>query len=309
MLWNINSDIDWPAFDSARVDRNILQVIKSAALVEANASDYVAYLCGVWQDNPDLQQTVKQWGREESRHGEALARWASLADPGFDFPSALERFRKMQAIDTAATASIRGSPTGELVARCVVETGTSSLYAAIRDATDEPVLKQLTTRIAADEFAHYALFSALIKKQHQQLPRVSRLKIALARLFEASDDELASAYYCAARPPSGELEHFRKSGNRFSDKKCGNNKELEPGFDLIKTGNALVYERKLFSNAYQLGVLRIYQRRHINRLVAMIARAGGLKPHGLTVRFFQPLVWFALNVQKKRLIRILPSHI
>ncbi len=275
MLWNMNSDIDWPAFDSARVDRNILQVIKSAALVEANASDYVAYLCGIWPDNPDLRKIFRQWGHEETRHGEALARWASLADPGFDFTSALERFRKMQAIDTTATTSIRGSPTGELVARCVVETGTSSLYAAIRDVTVEPVLKQLTTRIAADELAHYALFSALIKKQDQQLPRLSRLKIALARLFEASDDELASAYYCATRPPSGEL----------------------------------VYERKICSNAYQLGVLRIYQRRHINRLVSMIARAGGLKPHGMTSRFFQPLVWFALNVQKKRLIRILPSRI
>ena len=39
-----------------------------------------------------------------------------------------------------------------------------------------------------------------------------------------------------ARP---RLEHFRKSGNRFSDKKCGKNKELDPSFDSIKTGNAL----------------------------------------------------------------------
>ncbi len=35
------------------------------------------------------------------------------------------------------------------------------------------------------------------------------------------------------------IEYFRKSGNRFSNKKCGRNKELEPGFDSVKTGNAL----------------------------------------------------------------------
>jgi hypothetical protein len=38
---------------------------------------------------------------------------------------------------------------------------------------------------------------------------------------------------------SPKIEHFRKSGNRFSDKKCDKSKELEPGFDSVKTGNAL----------------------------------------------------------------------
>jgi len=36
------------------------------------------------------------------------------------------------------------------------------------------------------------------------------------------------------------LERFRKTGDRFSDKKCGRNNELEPGFDTVKTGNALI---------------------------------------------------------------------
>jgi rubrerythrin len=274
MSWDINSDIDWSVFDSARVDPDILQIVKSAALVEANASDYVTYLCSIWPKDPDMHETFRQWGKEEKQHGAALARWAGLADPEFDFPFALERFRQMQNIDTTATTSIRGSTTGELIARCVVETGTSSLYAAIRDLTDEPVLKQLSTHIAADEFAHYALFSTLIKHQ-QKLPRRSRLKIALSRLFEASDDELASAYFCAADQPS----------------------------------QPQVYNRKTFSQAYQLGVMRIYQRQHIDRLVAMVAKAGGLKPHGIVSRLFQPVAWFALNLRKKMLIRSAASHI
>ncbi|HHK75047.1 MAG TPA: ferritin-like domain-containing protein [Rhizobiales bacterium] len=274
MSWNMDSDIDWSVFDSDKVEPGLLQIVKSAALVEANASDYVTYLCRIWPEDEAMHSVFRQWGREETQHGLALARWASLADPDFDFPPALERFRHMQNIDTTAERSIRGSATGELIARCVVETGTSSLYAAIRDVTDEPVLKQLSARIAADEFAHYALFSRLIKTQ-DPLPRRSRLKIALGRLFEASDDELASAYFCAADRPS----------------------------------RPLTYERKTFSRAYQLGVMRIYQRKHINRLVAMIASAGGLKPHGLLSRIFQPLVWFTLNLQKRKLLRTAVSHI
>ena len=55
-------------------------------------------------------------------------------------------------------SSIRGSKRGEMIARCVVESGTSSYYSAIRDATDEPVLKEIAGRIAADEYRHYKLF-------------------------------------------------------------------------------------------------------------------------------------------------------
>ncbi len=57
-----------------------------------------------------------------------------------------------------ATASVRGSQAGEMMARCIVETGTSSYYSALKDATEEPVLKQICTNIAADEFRHYKLF-------------------------------------------------------------------------------------------------------------------------------------------------------
>jgi len=48
--------------------------------------------------------------------------------------------------------SVRGSRRGEMIARCVVESGTSSYYSAIRDASQEPVLKEIAGRIAADEY-------------------------------------------------------------------------------------------------------------------------------------------------------------
>jgi len=38
----------------------------------------------------------------------------------------------------------------------------------------------------------------------------------------------------------GPLEHFPKSGNRFLDKKCGKNKELEQRSDSIKSHSALI---------------------------------------------------------------------
>jgi hypothetical protein len=50
------------------------------------------------------------------------------------------------------------TPVLELAARCMVETGTASLYGSIHDYTDEPILKDLTARIRADEARHYQNF-------------------------------------------------------------------------------------------------------------------------------------------------------
>ena len=73
----------------------------------------------------------------------ALGRWAQLADPSWDFEAAFARFRAGYKLPLDATASVRGSQAGEMMARCIVETGTSSYYSALKDATDEPVLKQI----------------------------------------------------------------------------------------------------------------------------------------------------------------------
>ena len=83
---------------------------------------------------------------------------ARLADPGWNFQAAFARYRAGYKIQLDADASIRGSRTGELIARCMVETGTSSYYTALAESTDEPALKQVCKLIAADEYRHFKLF-------------------------------------------------------------------------------------------------------------------------------------------------------
>ena len=96
---------------------------------------------------------------------------------------------------------MRGSRRGEMIARCVVESGTSSYYSAIRDATDEPVLKEIAGRISADEYRHYKLFYDVLHKQDEpELGFLKRLWVAIGRVTESNDDELAYAYYCANVP-------------------------------------------------------------------------------------------------------------
>jgi rubrerythrin len=267
MRWTLD-DINWDAFEADKVDPGTVQAMKAASLVEANAPDYVSYLCGVFADNPELQKDIKQWGREEAQHGAALAKWAKLADPTFDFDDSFDRFREIQGIKTDAIVSVRGSRAGEMIARCVVESGTSSFYTAIKDTTEEPVLRQVATYLAADEFAHYRLFYENFRRYEGEIPKIwRRLAIAVGRINEADDDELSGAYYCANYPADSDL----------------------------------AYDRKKFANAYEKRVLNIYRRQHTDRLIAMVAKAGGLKPQGRLVKAISALAWRVFSFKQWRL--------
>ena len=105
-------------------------------------------------------------------------------------------------------SSIRGSQTGELISRCIVETGTSSYYTALADACEEPVLKSICRHVAADELRHYKLFYADYLKRYIDRDKLNRFRAsqrsACARIGESEDDELAYAYYAANAPENEE---------------------------------------------------------------------------------------------------------
>ena len=127
---------------------------------QRNGDDYGVYLRRVFADDPDFIEKVNEWVLEENQHGMALGRWSQLADPGWNFEAAFARFKAGYHLPhyTTTLQSVRGSQAGEMMARCIVETGTSSYYTALKDATAEPVLRQICAKIAADELRHYKLF-------------------------------------------------------------------------------------------------------------------------------------------------------
>ena len=257
--WTLD-DIEWDRIDGSAVDADLLAVVKTAALVEANAADYVTYLSDVFAGDAAFLAAIEGWGREEEQHGAALGRWAGLADPGFDFAAALAAFRANYQIPQNVTQSIRGSRTGELVARQVVETGTSSFYSAIRDATDEPVLKAIASRIAADEFAHYRLFQTHFARYHAvaPLPLPTRLHVAATRFAEAEDDELGQAWFAA-----NVLPH-----DRHAD-----------------------YAARDYPHEYWRRAVQLYRRPHIDNAVRMMLRAVALRPNGALFRMGSAAIW------------------
>jgi hypothetical protein len=265
--WTLD-DVHWDWFDPSRVDPAMLAAVKAAALVEYNAPDYVTYLKRVFQGaGPETIEAIEQWGIEESQHGRALGRYAEMADPSFKLEEAFARFRKGYKPEHFANGdavSIRGSRRGEMIARCVVESGTSSYYSAMRDACEEPLLREIAGRIAADEYRHYKLFYDIQQVQPEpELGFLKRLWIAVGRVRESDDDELAYAYYCANVKPEDETSS--------------------------------PYNRKKYSRLASAHGASFYSRKHIQKLVQMVVKAIGADPHGWLAELAGSLVWRRLQ--------------
>jgi hypothetical protein len=269
--WTLD-DVEWSRFDPSELDPELVAAVKAASLVEYNAPDYVAYLKRVYRDAPkSTTRAIEHWGEEEIQHGLALARWAELADPAFDFAASFARFRALYrpAHFANGEGSVRGSKRGEMIARCVVESGTSSYYSAIRDSAREPVLKEVAGRIAADEFRHYSLFYRLLQSETEpELPVWKKLWVAFTRVNESDDDELACAYYCANVP--------------------------------AQDAPALPYRRKVYAAAYHEKAMRLYRRHHIDKLVKMVVKPAGLDPSGRLARWAAALLWRLLTRRAAR---------
>lgn len=263
--WRIEQ-IGWDHFDPARLDPEIVPLVKAAAMVERNGDDYALYLQSVFHDDPDFHQAAANWAEEEVQHGDALGKWAMLADPSWDFEEAFARYRAGYKIDVKADASIRGSRTGELIARCMVETGTSSYYTALGEATEEPVLKQVCKLIAADEYRHFKLFYDHMKRYlaREKLSFLQRLKVAAGRIGESEDDELAFAFHCGNEETDTPYNHDRCIAGYM--------------------GRAMAY----------------YRFRHIERGMGMVFKSVGLEPRGRMSVLAAKGAWRLMAWRRKR---------
>lgn len=257
--WTLD-DIPWQDFQPDEVTPKLISLAKAASVVEYNGSDYARYLCEVFHDDPDFCAAAREWAAEEMQHGQALAKWAELADPNFNFKKCFERFREGYQLPMEVNESVRGSRSGELIARCVVEVGTSSYYTAIAQATNEPVMRAIAQKIAADEFRHYKLFRTYLQRylKQENLNTMQKVKIGLGRIMESEDDELAYAYFVT--------HHQHKA-----------------------------YDRKTNTNHYLACALPYYRKEHVSRMTKMTLKAMDLNPNAYLHKIFTAMGWNMLR--------------
>ncbi|MBN8521715.1 MAG: ferritin-like domain-containing protein [Alphaproteobacteria bacterium] len=259
----------WDKLNPALVDADLLKVIKAAALVEYAAETYADYLCKVFADDAAFCAIARAWAVEEVQHGKVLGLWAEKIDPSWTLETAMAKFRAgymPEHFKNDDTHSVRGSRTGEMIARCMVETGTSSYYSAIGASVDEPVLKEICAKIAGDEFRHYKLFydTLNIYLAKENMGKMGRLKVALSRIAESEDDELSYAFFAA------------------------------------NANDNDVYDRATWNREYMRRAYGYYKKPQVERAVSMVFKACGFDPKGLAGKGASKAAWWLIrrNVAK-----------
>jgi hypothetical protein len=115
---------------------------------------------------------------------EALKRYVKTAWPAFDWDAAYEgliaELTPFDSVDPLAPSRAL-----EMLACRFVERDTATFYRTLSTLSPEPVLKQVTSRISADEVRHYKHFCRyyLRYKEFEKPRRAALLRMLLGALF------------------------------------------------------------------------------------------------------------------------------
>ncbi len=220
--WTLDS-IDFDRIDVERIRANddLMCLLCASAFIESGSDLYTHNLVRHYDGNTEIQDWLgNHWEHEELQHGRALATYVQHVWPDFDWDAAFKSFfDEYSAVCTAE--ELESSRCLEMAARCVVETGTATLYRAIHEATDEPVLRDLTRRIKSDEVRHYSHFYHYFQKYQAERRhgRIAVMRTLWRRLREIGneDGDIALRHVFKFRHPEylADQATFRQASDRI----------------------------------------------------------------------------------------------
>lgn len=205
-------------------DELLFQIVASASFVEITSDLYTRNLIEYFRDDPELVDwLVAHWEPEELQHGAALKRYVETAWPDFDWERAYAGFfaeysRCCLLENLAPTRAL------EMVARCVVETGTASFYRMLTEAAPEPILRQIAGNISADEVRHYKNFFYFFRRyrESENPGRTAVLRTLWDRAQEVDAEDIYIAFkhvFLASNPDAefrpADYEAFRSGVRRI----------------------------------------------------------------------------------------------
>lgn len=177
--------------ERVRADEELFFLLASSSFVESGSDLYTRNLVAHFDGDAELQDWLaERWEQEELQHGRALATYVRHVWPEFDWDGGFRAFwDEYSAICTAA--QLEDSRGLELAARCVVETGTASLYRALNTLADEPVLRHLTDCIRKDEVRHFGYFYQHFTRYRERdaIGRWRVFRAVLRRVLEIRDED------------------------------------------------------------------------------------------------------------------------
>jgi hypothetical protein len=193
--WTIH-EIAYGSIDVARVreHRTLFYLVASASFIESGSDLYAGNLAQYYADQPEAAHwLIHHWEREELQHGRALRHYVETVWPEFDWERGYARFFEEYSV-TCSIDQFEPTQALEMVARCVVEMGTATFYRAIAQAAaeaNEPVLRDLASRISTDEVRHYKHFLRFFNEcnAREGVGRARVLKALASRLREIKNED------------------------------------------------------------------------------------------------------------------------
>lgn len=177
------TDLDWDALrreDAAGLvspfDRAAL---KGTAVIEHGVPHYseVWSLVEGLRDHWELWQFATLWTGEEARHSYALKKACDLLGLTPEIEADLRKVTEFRFAETqkqsCATDCYRTVP-GMLAYTVIQELATHRFYTLAAKQSASPFLKDLFTRIGADEMRHHVFYREAMKEGHRAAPEAER---------------------------------------------------------------------------------------------------------------------------------------
>ncbi len=194
--WRL-TDIDFArAGTRHRDDETLFYLLTGASFVESGSELYTRNLLTYYRDDaPVADWLTNEWEAEELQHGAALRAYVAAVWPEFDWALAYRRFYA-EYEQVASPDAFEPTRYLELAARCMIETGTSSLYRMLLDYAQEPVLRQVLAHIRDDEVRHFKHFLGFLRARQRLEGRrpVAVARAILRRVRESRADDSWIAY-------------------------------------------------------------------------------------------------------------------
>jgi hypothetical protein len=190
-------DIDFSAANNklSADDPVMLWLATAASFIESASDIYTQNLVAYFSNDAEISSWLAtHWEPEELQHGRALRAYVEAAWPEFDWQKAFDGFL-VDYSKLCSTEVLGPTQTLELASRCVIETGTATLYRATRDATIDPVLREIADHIQRDEVRHFKYFFSFFRR-YQTAGGASRWAIAkllMLRVRELRDSDTICA--------------------------------------------------------------------------------------------------------------------
>jgi hypothetical protein len=162
--------------------------------VEITSDLYTSALVDFFRADTEVREWLgRRWLHEEKQHGEALRLYVRAAWPEFEWDRAYESFRAEYS-RCCRTKQLGPTCALEMVSRCVVETGTATLYTMIHRLAPEPVLRALTGFIRNDEISHYKYFYGYFLR-YREREGTNRRAVARALWKRIAEVDQEDSYY------------------------------------------------------------------------------------------------------------------